>query len=59
MKDAEEVFTLAMSSNLPKSLLRTTTSSSGVQVLARLVKPTMSAYKMLKKNIAYLFQLFV
>ena len=43
------IFTLAMSSNRPKSLLRTATSSSGVQVLASFVKPTMSAYKMLPK----------
>lgn len=43
------VFTLAMSSNLPKSLFSTATSSSGEHELASLVKPTMSAYKMLRK----------
>lgn len=43
-------FTLAMSSNLPKSLLSTTTSSSGVQEPASFVKPTMSAYRMLHKH---------
>lgn len=40
--------TLAMSSKRPKSLLRTATSSSGVQVLDRCVKPTISAYRILQ-----------
>lgn len=44
------IFTLAMSSNLPKSLLSTATSSCGEHELASLVKPTMSAYKMLHKE---------
>lgn len=36
-----------MSSNLPKSLLSTATNSSGEQVLANFVNPTISAYKIL------------
>lgn len=41
---------MAMSSNLPKSLFSTATSSSGEHELASLVKPTMSAYKMLRTS---------
>ena len=46
----EESATFAIWSNLPKSSLSVWTSSPGEQSLASLVKPTMSAYRMLPKS---------
>lgn len=42
--------TFAIWSNLPKSSFSICTSSPGEQSLANLVKPTMSAYRMLQEE---------